>query len=89
MRGSDIAKMAAQKSVETYQHRSAKRPQGKKRTICGYRPRHANFSVAQREDFGRVGEGHRTFSRTIECSKYKDESGDYCDAGLLVGDERS
>lgn len=34
-------------------------------------PRHANFSVAEWEDFSRVCERHWSFSRRIECSLYK------------------
>lgn len=46
---------------------------GRWRTICGYGPGHADFAVAEGEDFCAVGEGHGAFSWGVEGGEDEDE----------------
>lgn len=42
-------------------------------TVCGYGPGHADFSVAEGEDFCAVSEWHGAFSWGVECREDEDE----------------
>ena len=50
-------------------------------------PGHADFAVGKREDFGRVGEWHRTLAGRVKCGEEEDEEGDHAEVGsALLGD---
>lgn len=42
-------------------------------TVCGNSPGHADFAVAEGEDFCAVSEGNWSFSWGVECCEDEDE----------------
>jgi len=52
--------------------------------VCGYRPRHADFSVTKGEDFCRISKRDRPFTWTIESIVNIDEEGDHAEMGAAT-----